>query len=969
MPVVALNSEGHFSRIRDLQQAYSGLRQDLPLLDQRIELLRAELTHMDEHVPVPPGPWTMSRAEAECNLGVALHERFMHLREPEDLTGAERHLRLAVLHSHGDAPFPGPDSLLGSVLRERAYETKSLELAEEALSLHRQPVPVGTGTHPVQSAHYNRELGLTLQIYQSLSKSEDSVILEGIERLQTARALYADADIVDHLSAFGLCMTYAVLFEIRMKKPDFEEALSYGVLALKLSGPLHRDYYWITWAVSHIRSMLVWRFGDGDEMTLRDINDMIRTALEHAPPGWAIRLVVRLCFTVGLELRLSKHGREEDLSDAIGRVTTILAGLDAADSQWDNLQGSLSSALYDRFRITGTPESVEAAAHAASLALSRAIPGSPPHMFRLSHYAICRLAQYEAFGDISHAKECISLLELMVSLAPPQGIQRQMAIRTMLGALQQRYRDAGDPSDLNRAIELVSLSLEHVDKKGGYSPEVLHDAGTAFLSRFELTGSLGDLEQATSFLREAMEGCADDPYDKHHKIVSAYSKLLRMRYEVLHDDKSMAQALELQTKLLPALSEAHPNRTHALCGLACIKLCKGAEDGDANVEEAFKCLLDAMDNAYCPVYRRLKEVTDVLTYMNNHVPRLTRENALKLSLVYSTAIDLLPQVASFGLEPRVRLAVIAGAGQLTTRAAIHAISLGQLDLALQMLESGRSVFWTQGLHLRTPFSNLPSAIGERLAVTTYALARPFPENLDGAGKDRELARRRQLGADFLSTLSEARMVPGFEQLLRNPSFTSLVKAAERHPVVVFVAGETSSHALILLEDGQCREVALAKATVKTLRTLSLRIESHTKLVRSSRGMRQSKPTGPTPSDAYRELWTSVMLPIVDALCLPVGAAPLCTSSETNFYHRERKEDSVVDLLSARQACSCSCLCTQLVSTQVLIKCAAPITLSRRTLPRSRPFFMPNGRTSRSVAPRQNSFSLPSAARFRECPFQ
>jgi hypothetical protein len=273
MPVVALNSEAHFSRIRELQQAYSGLRQDLPLLDQRIEFLCADLTHVDEHVAVPPGPWTMSRAEAECNLGAALHERFMHLREAEDLTGAERHLRLAVLHSHGDAPFPGPDSLLGSVLRERAYETKSLELAEEALSLHRQPVPMGTSAHPVQRAHYNRELGLTLQIYQSLSKSEDSVLLEGIERLRTARALYADADVVDHLSAFGLCMTYAVLFEIRMKKPDFEEALSYGVLALNLSGPLHRDYYLITWAVSHIRSMLVWRFGDGDEMTLRDIND------------------------------------------------------------------------------------------------------------------------------------------------------------------------------------------------------------------------------------------------------------------------------------------------------------------------------------------------------------------------------------------------------------------------------------------------------------------------------------------------------------------------------------------------------------------------------------------------------------------------------------------------------------------------------------------------------------------------
>lgn len=106
------------------------------------------------------------------------------------------------------------------------------------------------------------------------------------------------------------------------------------------------------------------------------------------------------------------------------------------------------------------------------------------------------------------------------------------------------------------------------------------------------------------------------------------------------------------------------------------------------------------------------------------------------------AISLLPQVASFGLDARTRLAVISRSGQLTTPRASYAISVGQYELALEMLEAGRGVLWIQGLQLRTRFTDLPHDIGDRLIRVISALGRPMLDTEgEGSAKDRELARR------------------------------------------------------------------------------------------------------------------------------------------------------------------------------------------------------------------------------------
>jgi hypothetical protein len=150
------------SRIKTLQQTYSSLQHDLAHLEERINLLRGIILH--DGLPNELSPTLDSLARHWHDLGVALYERYMHLREVEDLQQAEIHLRLAAPILTEPVCFPGTNSILGSVLRELAYETRDVGVAEEAVALHRHALLECSPTATLERAHHLRELGSSLRM-------------------------------------------------------------------------------------------------------------------------------------------------------------------------------------------------------------------------------------------------------------------------------------------------------------------------------------------------------------------------------------------------------------------------------------------------------------------------------------------------------------------------------------------------------------------------------------------------------------------------------------------------------------------------------------------------------------------------------------------------------------------------------------------------------------------------------------
>jgi hypothetical protein len=75
--------------------------------------------------------------------------------------------------------------------------------------------------------------------------------------------------------------------------------------------------------------------------------------------------------------------------------------------------------------------------------------------------------------------------------------------------------------------------------------------------------------------------------------------------------------------------------------------------------------------------------------------------------VYHTAIQLLPRLAMLGLDlPSRQQALTSASDGLVHDAAACAIRSGQCERAVELLEEGRAVFWSQALQLRSPMTDL-----------------------------------------------------------------------------------------------------------------------------------------------------------------------------------------------------------------------------------------------------------------------
>ena len=176
---------------------------------------------------------------------------------------------------------------------------------------------------------------------------------------------------------------------------------------------------------------------------------------------------------------------------------------------------------------------------------------------------------------------------------------------------------------------------------------------------------------------------------------------------------------------------------------------------------------------------------------------------------YEASIQALPQVAALSLDVASRQhAMTAGSDGLARDAARCAIRSGRIDKAIELLEAGRSIFWSQVLSLRSPFDQLHK-IAPELADKLQNIATQleigshrdvFSEILDNKKKlsiDQEAARLNCLNKEWDQSIHEIRKLSGFEDFLHPSRLSSLKVAASEHPVVILIANDDESHCLIM----------------------------------------------------------------------------------------------------------------------------------------------------------------------------
>ena len=236
--------------------------------------------------------------------------------------------------------------------------------------------------------------------------------------------------------------------------------------------------------------------------------------------------------------------------------------------------------------------------------------------------------------------------------------------------------------------------------------------------------------------------------------------------------------------------------------------------------------------------------------------------ASQAEAAHAAIVGLLPLLAWRGLDRATQEYQLGVWGSLATDAAAWAITAGHPEHAIELLEAGRTILWSQLLQTRDETEDLRATHPDLAERLDRARAR-----LDGRGSaepginavsaDLAASGRMQAAADWDDVLGEVRTRPGFESFLSVPSFSHLSAAAANGPVVVINVSRYRCDALVVTP-GSVRVIPLAKLTLADA-------ERHTVALRKA-----GSPDGDSRAaiDAILSwLWQAVTAPVLHELGL------------------------------------------------------------------------------------------------------
>jgi len=121
---------------------------------------------------------------------------------------------------------------------------------------------------------------------------------------------------------------------------------------------------------------------------------------------------------------------------------------------------------------------------------------------------------------------------------------------------------------------------------------------------------------------------------------------------------------------------------------------------------------------------------------------------------------------------------------------------GALTTAVELVEQGRAVFWTQLARFHAPLADISASgdIGKALAAEFKELSLRLRNMLEDSMED-QTARIRKLMTQRDDVISRIRMLPDFSRFLLPPLFSDLQQAARDGPVIIVNASRYSCDAL------------------------------------------------------------------------------------------------------------------------------------------------------------------------------
>jgi tetratricopeptide (TPR) repeat protein len=514
--------------------------------------------------------------------------------------------------------------------------------------------------------------------------------------------------------------------------------------------------------------------------------------------------------SLSLHTRFVRFGEDEDLEEAsLHSRRTITLTPDGHNDvpTWLN---SLALLLESRFTRFGEDGDLEEAVNSYQRAIMLTPEGHIDLPIRLNNLANSLKVCFSRFGEDIDIEEAIINWRRAITLTPEGHSDLPIWLSDLAASLESCFSRFGEDAVLEEAVVNYRRAITLIPEGHNQLPGRLSNLAGALIKRLSRFEEDVDLEEAIVNYRRAIALTPADHSDLSLWL-NNFGLSLKIRFSRFGEGGDLEEAITTCRRAITLTPEGHnelPNRLNSLANLLKSRFSRSAEN--ANLEEAFALYHRGSTMRGGSTRDKYDSATGLATLAHTN-------NRMSVALAgYTAAIALMSQVAWFGQSAASRQRALAlQPANFASNAAACAIHLGLLETAVELLDHGRSVFWSQATDSEIDMREL-TELDPDLAAQFQELARAldastFQDSVIGSEKLRagnQIEQRRLLTKGMESLLERVRKLSNFHNFMKPPPFSELRISAASGPVILLNASSYRCDALIVTADSPPRLVPL-----------------------------------------------------------------------------------------------------------------------------------------------------------------
>ncbi|KOX20623.1 hypothetical protein ADK67_29045 [Saccharothrix sp. NRRL B-16348] len=531
------------------------------------------------------------------------------------------------------------------------------------------------------------------------------------------------------------------------------------------------------------------RWSGGDE-DLDEAIELHAAAAARRPAGHPGRFLYQANLVQALLDRYHRRGDQESAARA-SAIAREIAGAELPAGMAATQLGAVGNALVTAYDFGGSPDDLDGAVAVLRRVVAATSRPSPATLDQFGHGLIRR---YQRTGAAADVVEAVEAHRAALAAVGPTSSYRAEFLTSLCDALRHLHDVTGEPEHLDEAVrvavEAIAAPVRTVTSGSSWT-----SLAAASVSRYHARHDLADLDRAIEAEREAL--AVVGPGSPHRvRYLSNLGSSLVDRFRDIREARDLDEAVTLLREC--AAHTAAGDTRHAAhlydFGLGLVRRHRARHD-PADLTEAVEALSAAAASGTSPVADRVRAARLWAVAVAGH------DVASSLA-GYEQAVALFPVLAWHGLHRQDQERQLLDLVGVASDAAATALAAGRPERAVELLEQGRSVLWSQLLDLRTDFLALRSAhpdLARRLEELRDGLEEPARDEVDpmpGA-----LDRRMALARQWDETVAEVRGLPGLADFLRPRPFADLLDAAADGPIVIVNVSRLRCDALVVTTGG------------------------------------------------------------------------------------------------------------------------------------------------------------------------